>query len=221
MTRCSAPPPAGPGDAQYKRLQRHLSRRAVGVSLVSVVVGVIAVLSVPGRSGPLRQQVWVPVAGPPAQPCTQADLSKPSVTVMPTPEEVTRPLVIHPGPDLEQLTPPDAVPAVAAAEAWAVMRSKTPVTPTTAGSIRVLLGDLYASTPAVERPGRQARPVFSHRLVWAIYDSHQPARMQGYDSSSVGPPCYFESAVFYVDALTGRPLVAEVFPSVADPATAL
>ncbi len=225
MTRGSSRLSSRPVDVQYERMRRHLSRRAVGVSLLSVAVGVGVLLSVPGLPGPLHQQVWVPMAGPafetPAQSCTAADLAKPGLTVMPTPRQVTRPLTVHPGPDFEQLTPPDAAPVVAASQAWAVMRSRAIVAPTTAGSTQVLLGDLYASTPVVETPSRQALPVFSDRLVWAIYDSHQPARLAGSAPGTASPACYFESAVFYVDALTGRPLVAEVFLSPMDPASTI
>lgn len=211
MTGGGSPVAGPPPDAQYERMQRHLSRRALGVSLVSVAVGVTAVLSAPGRSGGLHPRALVPLPpGQPAERCTAADLAKPTVTVMPTPRAVTSPVVIHPGPDLERLSPPDGNPAVAPSEAWAVMRRKAPLAPTTAGSTSVLLGDLYAASPAVE-----------HRLVWVIYDVHQPESLPSSDPAAAPPACYFESAVFYVDAMTGQPLVAEVFPPVTDPATAV
>ena len=225
MTATTSPVPEPAGDAQYRRMQRHLSRRAIGVSLVSVAVVVTAVVSAPGRAPGLRHPGWVPLpspqAGDPVEVCTAADLAKPVLTVMPAPRAVGRALVIHPSPDLEQLSPPDSSPTVSAQQAWEVMRREAPVAPTTAGSTQVLLGDLYATTPAVRTAGRQARPVFSHRLVWAIYDSHQPARLESRGAAASQAACYFESAVFYVDALTGRPLVAEVYPPVSDPSTAV
>lgn len=212
MTGGGTPAPGPPPDIQYEWMQRRAARRAAGLTVVCVVVGVVAIFAVAGRPGaPAREVIHRPPA-PSAGPdgCTATDLAKPALTAMPTPQVVTAPLTIRPAPDVERLSPPDSSPAVAATRAWGVMRGTRSVAPTTAGSAQVLLGDLYAATPAVESPGRPSRPVYTHTLVWAIYGHHQPEP----PSSGAGAdaPCYFESTVFYVDAMTGRPLVAEVFP---------
>ena len=216
------PPTAGPPpDTLYETAHRRAARRALGLTVVSLAAGVAAIFSVVSGPGGLPTEIIARPAGPAPGPavdgCTAADLAKPDLSTMPTPRVVTSPVTIRPGPDVEQLTPPDAAPAVSAARAWSVMQRERRATPTTAGSAQVLLGDLYAATPALVVPGRPAQPVYTHTLVWAIYGRHQPEP----PSRRAGVPCYFESTVFYVDAITGRPLVAEVFPPAAGVATAV
>lgn len=223
MTITGSPVTSPPSDPQYERMHRRVARRAVGLSLVSIAAGVAALVVTTGWSVPVERQVISrpslpgPVAG--TDGCRATDLAKPALTTMPAPRVVTVPLTIRPAPDFERLSPPDGSPAVAASQAWSVMRRDRAVAPTTAGSAEVLLGDLSAATPAVVRPGRPARPMFAHRLVWAIYGHHQPERPSG--GGAADAPCYFESTVFYVDAMTGRPLVAEVFPPAAGPTAAV
>ena len=213
----TGPPP----DIPYERAHRRSARRAVGLTVVSVAVGVAAIFAVVGGTGPLEEEIITRPAGPGPGPavggCTAADLAKPALTTMPAPEVVASPMTIHPGPDVERLSPPDSTPAVGPARAWSVMRRDRRAEPTTAGSTQVLLGDLYAATPALVEPGRPARPVYTHTLVWAIYGRHQP---EPPSTRAGGVPCYFESTVFYVDAMTGRPLVAEVFPPDTGPGVA-
>lgn len=210
-----------PPDIQYELAHRRAARRAVGLTVVSVAVGVAAMFAVLAGAGPLEEEIIARPGGaapiPAAGGCTAADLAKPALTTMPSPQVVTSPLTIRPGPDVERLSPPDASPAVDAARAWSVMRRDRAAAPTTAGSTQVLLGDLYAATPALLEPGRPARPLYTHTLVWAIYGRHQP---EPPSTRIGGVPCYFESTVFYVDATTGRALVAEVFPPVAGPSVA-
>ncbi|HET9077112.1 MAG TPA: hypothetical protein VFN68_09275 [Acidimicrobiales bacterium] len=209
-----------PDDAQYERMHRRLARRAAGLSLVCILVGVAAVFAVSGGAGPapgLVARLAVPVPGSATDGCSAGDLAKPALISMPSPQVVTSPVTIRPAPDVERLSPPDTQPVVTARRAWSLMRTHKDLVPSSAGSTQVLLGDLYAATPAVVEPGRPARPVFTHTLVWAIYGRHQPEAPAAGTSDS--PPCYFESTVFYVDATTGRPLVAEVFPPATHPSS--
>ncbi len=212
---------AAPPDALYETAHRRAARRALGLTVISLAAGVAAIFSVVSGSGGLSTEIIAgppgPAPGPAVEGCTAADLAKPALLTMPAPQVVTSPVTIRPGPDVERLTPPDAAPAVSASRAWSVMERERKATPTTAGFAQVLLGDLYAATPALVVPDRPARPVYTHTLVWAIYGRHQPEP----PSSRSAAPCYFESTVFYVDAITGRPLVAEVFPPAAATATAV
>lgn len=113
---------------------------------------------------------------------------------MPIPEVVAANLVVHPDPDLERLSPPLSQPSVSAAKAWATAQRHGFGDPSSLGRSQILLGQLYASNPA------------EVRLVWAVYAAHQPE-----PGSASGPPCMFESTMFYVDATTGQALVGEVF----------
>lgn len=223
MTGAGPPVSAPPPDPQYERMHRRVARRAVGLSVISIAVGVAALMVTTGWSLPVDREVihrqQAPGSSAPADGCRTADLAKPAVTTMPAPVVVTAPVTIRPGPDLERLSPPDGSPAVAASRAWELLLRDRAVAPSTAGSTEVLLGDLYAATPAVLTPGRPARPVFDHTLVWAIYGRHQPERPSAGEAADA--PCYFESTVFYVDARTGRALVAEVFPPALDPTSAV
>jgi hypothetical protein len=194
---------------------------AVAVSVVSVVAAVAVLLS-PGRQpASAARDAMVPASAVPFAPpggCRLSDLSAPSVKDMPLPRVVAAPVVIHPDPDFERLAPPDALPRVSAARAWQEMWQQGWRQVTSAGSVEVLLGDLYATTPALIGPGATDQPIYSDRLVWAIYGAHQPELPAGAARQS-GPPCYFESTVFYVDALTGRPLEGEVFTADASPSS--
>jgi hypothetical protein len=226
-------------DPSYDQMRRHLGRRAalvVGTALVitacvlfSMSSEVVSGLGGRARLAPLGLGLFgapsstVPTGGDTAA-CTAADLVKPRMTAMPAPEVVSAPLVVQPAPDLEQLSPPDSLPEVSASQAWSSVRRAGVVVPTTAGSAEVLLGDLYAATPAIIEPDNSAKPVYTHTLVWAIFGRHQPELSsggpplpRGSAATRMGPVCVFESTMFYVDALTGKSLVAEVFPPYSDP----
>lgn len=206
----------------YQLLARRSRLTAVMVAAVSVVLAV-AVLSWRGRPpASAARDAMAPAAAIPAGSvagCTRSDLSAPQVRDMPLPEVVTATLVIHPDPDLERLSPPDSLPRISAAAAWTTMARHGWPVPTTAGSAQIILGELFATTPALVGPGNTALPIYSHTLVWAIYGVHQPEASAS-RSGAADPPCYFESTVFYVDAQSGRPLEGEVFtpPGAVSPA---
>ena len=192
---------------------------AVAVTVLSVVAAVAVMLS-PGRQPvSAARDAMVPASAVPSAPpggCRLSDLSAPSLKDMPLPRVVSAPVVIHPDPDFEQLAPPDALPRISAARAWQEMWQQGWRQITSEGPVEVLLGDLYAATPALIGPGATDLPIYRDRLVWAIYGAHQP-EPPARTASDSGPPCYFESTVFYVDALSGRPLEGEVFAAGGSP----
>ena len=197
----------------YDSLQ-HRTRRLAALCVVATLAVGVSTWRFPQRpSASVARDAMVPATVIPATPitgCTQGDLSAPSFRTMPLPEIVAEPLVVNPSPDMQRLSPPDVLPRVSAAEAWSVMGRKGWQTPSTAGPVQVLLGDLFSATPATISANQIARPIYTHTLVWAIYAAHQPELPADRPGSS-DPPCYFESTVFYVDADTGRPLEAELF----------
>jgi hypothetical protein len=164
--------------------------------------------------------------------CTDSDLQARQIKTMPTPAVVTRTLVLQPKPNLEQLSPPDTAAKITASQAWAAMISNGVELPVATGPVQILLGDLYSQTPATiqnytwpptsNNPDTNTQPIYTHTLVWAIYSQHQPEVTSGgpYIAPSPGmttttvphPPCFFESAVTYIDATTGQGLSSENFP---------
>jgi hypothetical protein len=200
-------------DIDYESLRRRSRRLAAFYLAAGLVLGMV-VLRVPHRPSALvARDAMVPATVIPATPiagCTKADLTAPSRRTMPLPQVVVEPLIVHPAPDIQRLSPPDLLPRVSAAQAWSVMGRNGWPDPTTAGPAQVLLGDLYAATPATIWADQTSHPIYTHTLVWAIYAAHQP-EPPTVPPQAADPPCYFESTVFYVDAVTGRPLEAELF----------
>ena len=204
-------------DRHYDLLRRRSGSRAVAVMLASLAVGgsvfMAGFMAGPGFLGLSSASGLAPVsviAPSPPGGCTRGDLAKPALTSMPLPEVVAAPVTVHPAPELERLSPPAGAPRVSAGRAWEAMRDRGFTNLTADGPVHVVLGDLFSAGPLVAGPHRAPRPLFDHVLVWAVYGVHQPevpARPPG----AGDPPCYFESTVFYVDAVTGRSLAAEVF----------
>jgi hypothetical protein len=131
---------------------------------------------------------------------------------MPRPIVVTTTLVLVPGPNLERLSAPDSNAAITAAEAWAALTSHALYAYRGTGPLQLLLGDLYAQTPARIGSG----PIYTHTLVWALYGQHEPIFPIGGPIRPAGaavtpPPCFFGTTVSYVDATTGQPLFTESF----------
>lgn len=176
---------------------------------------------------------------PPGPECTSADLNAAPVKTMPSPETVTQTMVIQPAPNLQRLSPPDATPNITSAQAWATLTNNGLDRPTATGKVQLLLGDLYSQTPATiqnytwpptsSNPDTNARPIYTHTLVWALYSQHQavvgtgggslagpPTRQGGEPTPTAttipGPACFFESTVSYIDATTGKALFSETFP---------
>lgn len=200
-------------DVRYESLRRRSRRLAVFYLVAGLALGVLVWRIPHTSSASVARDAMVPATVIPTTPivgCTRRDLSAPSMRTMPLPQIVAEPLVVHPGPDVQRLSPPNLLPRVSAAEAWSVMSRNGWPDPTTAGPVQVLLGDLYSATPATIWADQTAHPIYTHTLVWAIYAAHQPERPRD-PASAADPPCYFESTVFYVDAVSGRPLEAELF----------
>jgi hypothetical protein len=198
-------------DGHYDRLRRRSSSMAACVALASLTVAVVVFAVLPG-SGHVAEDITRISAIPagPSGACTRADLDSPPITAMPIPEMVAAPVVVRPAPETEQLSPPSGTPRVSAGRAWSKMLSNGFARVTAAGSVRLVLADLYSADPVVAPPHGRPRPLFDHVLVWAIYGVHQP-EVPAQPPGAGDPPCYFESTVFYVDATSGRSLAAEVF----------
>ena len=159
--------------------------------------------------------------------CSASDLEGPKLTGTPAPTVITHTLTLLSGPNLEQLSPPGGRARVTAAEAWSVLTNGGLNRPAASGAVQLLLGDLYALTPAREsQDGANAQPIYTHTLVWALYGQRQPvhpiggpapvpggpAPMPGTPAASrVEPPCFFETVVSYLDATTDQLLFTEVF----------
>ena len=131
---------------------------------------------------------------------------------MPHPVVVTTPLVLVPAPNLERLSAPDSKTTITAAQAWAALTRSAFYADRGTGSVELLLGDLYAQTPARITSG----PIYTHTLVWALYGQHEPifpicGPVRPAGAAVTTPPCFFGSTVSYVDATTGQPLFTESF----------
>jgi hypothetical protein len=162
------------------------------------------------------------------QVCTQSDMDAPPISTMPTPETVNATMTLDSGN--ETLTPPDTPPAVTAEEAWKKLVSNG-FGPRASGSVRILLADLAAKTPATiqnyvwpptsDHPDTQSTPIYTHTLVWVIVATDQAGEPSG-GGTVAAPPgsstttvprplCYLSTAVSYVDAQSGKLLVSETF----------
>jgi hypothetical protein len=203
-------------DHQYERMHRRLARRALFVCGASLLVALVVFATATPRSATTYRGAMAStstLAFAASDGCTRADLARPHRLDMPIPEAVAKTLLVRPAPDVEQLSPPQNDPQVSAAEAWSAALRDGFGDPSSSGSAQILLGQLYAATPAIVQPDHTSRPVYTHTLVWAVFSSHQPEPVARGSSPSVGgPPCYFESTMLYIDAATGHALVGEVFP---------
>jgi hypothetical protein len=171
---------------------------------------------------------------PSASGCTAADLDAPPMRTMPDPTIVGQSLVLQPRPDLQELSPPDSQASITAAQAWTTLMINGDE-PLATGAVQLLLGDLYAYTPASiqnyvwpptsSNPDTDIKPDYTHTLVWALYSQDQPARpgggggggggppLSGTTVATVGgPPCFFYTAISIVDATTGKLLFSEGLP---------
>ena len=148
---------------------------------------------------------------------------------MPNPSVVSRPFVLDVGSNLERLSPPTSPAKVAATSAWATMTNNGLDGPVTTGTTELLLGDLYAQTPAAiqnyvwpptsAHPDTHSQAIYTDTLVWALYSQYQPVAPIGPPRTSTAsagdtqvPDCQYESTVSYVDATTGNVLFSEEFP---------
>lgn len=87
MTGGGSLAPGAPPDIQYELAHRRVARRAVGITVVSVAVGVAAMFAVLAGAGPLEEIISRPGGAAPvpaAGGCTAADLAKPALTTMPS-----------------------------------------------------------------------------------------------------------------------------------------
>lgn len=199
---------------------------AVGCGPTSSSVGGATSLT---DTHPVRSMTRVRSTTSTPLPCTRADLDAPAVKVMPTPEIVRSPLPLDDGN--ETLSPTDTAPRLNAAQAWGVVVGSG-FGPRAGGTVRLLLADLSAKTPAEiqnfvwpptsDHPDTQSKPVYTHSLVWAVIATDQAevgsggpsVRASGSVSTATTVPkplCLLETAVSYVDADTGALLFAENF----------
>ena len=102
----------------------------------------------------MHPELWSAPSPSQAAVCSPADLEGPKLATMPAPTIVTRSLTPISGPNLEELSPPDATTTVTADQAWSTLTNTGLNLPAATGTVQLLLGDLFAQTPAKTSPPR-------------------------------------------------------------------